>query len=141
LPQFNWSVFGPFLLLLAALGGGIAFLLSVSSSHPSHHRSTVAAPVPVQAMLSATTVVPAVVPPRGARLPGRANGSPHLRTAPSSDAAVVGDLQSGEAVEASGCSASCDWYLVTPSGQSLSGWVSAAFVTIQGDDHTLPVVR
>ena len=140
LPQFNWSVFGPILLAFAAVGGGIVFLVSISSPHAPRRVAAVAS-APIQAALdpSATTFAP--IPPHGLRLPGRATGSPHLRAAPSSEAAVVGDLQSGETIQASGCSASCGWYLVTPSGQAVSGWVSAAFVSLQGDDRALPVVR
>lgn len=141
MPQFNWSVFGPILLALAAVGGGIGFLVSITSSHAVHHATVVAATAPISAALSSTSAALPSTPTRGVRLPGRATGSPHLRAAPSSEAAVVGDLQSGEEVQASACSASCGWYLVTPSGRAVSGWVSAAFVTIQGDDRTLPVVR
>lgn len=140
MPQFNWSVFGPILLALAAVGGGIVFLVSITSSQAPRH-SAVVDPTPIQTTIGSTATAVLPTPPHGLRLPGRATGSPHLRAAPNSEAAVVGNLQSGEAVQASGCSASCGWYLVTPSGQAVSGWVSAAFVNIQGDDRTLPVVR
>ena len=141
MPQFNWSVFGPILLALAAVAGGIAFLVSLASPHSSHHAFVTAATVPIHAAFSPTVTTVLQAPPRGVRLSAIAAGSPHLRAAPSSDAAVVGDLKYGEAVQVSGCSASCDWYLVTPSGQAVSGWVSAAFVTVQGDDRALPVIR
>jgi hypothetical protein len=141
LPQFNWSVFGPILLVLAVVSGGLFYLASRSSSGPAHHAALVAATAPMQAALSATPNTAPAVPAGGVRLPGRAMGSPHLRASPSSEAAVVGDLHNGEDLQASGCNASCGWYLVTPSGRAVSGWVSAAFVTVQGDDRTLPVVR
>lgn len=124
---------GPVVLLVILLGGGgyfVATHLPVSQAKVAHKTP------PVEASSSRPASVPS-----GIQLAGRVIGTPHVRTDPSSNAAVVDDLQSGETVTVSACSASCAWYLVTEPGQTTPGWVSSAFVDIQGDEQKLPIQR
>jgi uncharacterized protein YgiM (DUF1202 family) len=64
-----------------------------------------------------------------------------VRSDPSSNAKVIEDLHSGEVVTVTACSATCAWYLVTETGQTSQGWVSSAFVDVQGDEQKLPILR
>jgi uncharacterized iron-regulated membrane protein len=133
MPQFNWPVMGPIVLILALVAGGAVFL-GTHLPHPAAQvgRGT-ASPPQAAARASAT--------PTGVQIPGRVIGTPHIRSDPSSNAIVLQDLQGGQTVQVTACSAGCAWYRVALPGQATSGWVSSAFVDVQGDEHKLPNVQ
>jgi uncharacterized protein YraI len=132
LPQFNWAVMGPIVLFCALLIGGVFFIGS-HLPRPS---------VPAQGSpIAKASTLPTVTAPAGIVLSGRVIGTPHVRSSPNSDSAVLRDLQSGQTVTVSACAASCAWYRVAESDQASPGWVSSAFIQVQGDDQRLPVQR
>jgi hypothetical protein len=136
LPQFNWTLIWPVLFALVVGGAATIFALS----HAPH-------PAPQAARLIAVSTADAASAGRqpvqqgGVYLNGRVIGTPHLRAEPSSNAMVLQDLQAGDTVDISGCSPSCGWYRINVPGRPSPGWVPAAFVTVQGDDQRLPVIR
>jgi uncharacterized protein YraI len=134
LPQFNWAIMGPIVLLVALIAGGGYFLITHSPHSSGRIARTVAAPVEAASARSIAT-------PTGVQLPGRVIGTPHIRSNPSSNATVLQDLQSGQTITVSACSGGCAWYLVANPGQPAAGWVSSAFVDIQGDENRLPSTR
>jgi hypothetical protein len=133
LPQFNWVVIGPVVLLFALLTGG-AFFVVKHVPIPTGHVAPTAQPA------EASTSRPGSVP-SGIQLSGRVIGTPHVRSDPSSNAKVIEDLHSGEVVTVTACSPTCAWYLVTETSQTSQGWVSSAFVDVQGDEQKLPILR
>jgi uncharacterized protein YgiM (DUF1202 family) len=128
-------VLGPIVLLLSA-----AFFAAYElNAHLP--RSAAQAPLAVTVPAQASAVHLLTAPTGGVQLTGRVVGTPHLRGAPSSTSQTLQDLQAGDMVVVNACSATCSWYLVTPPGQSALGWVSSTFITIQGDEQRLTVVR
>ena len=125
---------GPAVLLLVLLAGG-GYYLTTHVPHPAAQVAHVGA-----APAEAASAHPSGTP-TGIQLPGRVIGTPHVRSDPSSNAIVVQDLQSGQTVAVSACSSACAWYRVTAPGQTAPGWVSSAFVNVQGDDNKLPIMR
>jgi SH3 domain-containing protein len=121
---------GPLVLLLALAGGGFVFL----GSH-------VPKPAAQAAQHTAAASNARSTAPPGVQLPGRIIGTPHVRSEPASTASILQDLQSGQNVQVSACSNACSFYLVATTGHSPQGWVSSAFVELQGDEQKLPVAR
>ncbi|MGI8550663.1 MAG: SH3 domain-containing protein [Dehalococcoidia bacterium] len=140
MPQFNWSILAPIVLAVAAIAAGIAYIFSVTAGH-SHPASQRAAALVTASPPGFSTQPLLVTPARGVQLPGRVTGTPHLRSEPDSTAPILTDLHNGDPVQVSACSLACGWYLVAPSGRPSPGWVSAAFIMLQGDEHRLPVVK
>lgn len=139
MPQFNWSILAPVALAVAAAAAVTIFLISVATPYGGRRSQAV---VPSSARRSSDSggSTPASVT-SSVLLPGRITGTPYLRSAPSSVAAPIAELQNGQPVEISGCSATCAWYLVMLAGQPTGGWVSGSFVTVQGDSRRLPALK
>jgi hypothetical protein len=129
LPQFNWMVLGPIVLILGLAIGGSVFLVS-------HFPHASAQPSNTTALSATRTPTPS-----GIQLSGRVIGTPHVRAQPNSTSGVIQDLQGGQAVQISACSDRCAYYLVGFPGQPAQGWVSSAFVDLQGDESKLPVAH
>lgn len=138
MPQLNWSFVGPVLLIVTLVASGVIVAVSRTAPRPQHPSVLAATGSPSPA---ASPVKPASRTPVSVQVQGRAIGTPYLRSQASSDAAVVRELQSGEAVEVSACSQSCTWYQVVLSNGATTGWIPSAFIALQGSDRTLPVTR
>jgi hypothetical protein len=134
MPQFNWAIMGPFILLAGLLFGGTYFL----AGHVPHPVPQVA--VHGAASAEAASAQGAGIPP-GIQIAGRVIGTPHMRSNPSSNSIAIQDMQAGDTVSVSACSAGCAWYLVALPGRPTPGWVSSAFVDIQGDERKLPLAH
>lgn len=136
MPQLNWSILAPIVLALAALAAGIVFFMSVVSAGPQRQSLP-----PSNSTTRVTLGAPAHAVTTGVQLQGRVIGTPYLQASPSSTAAVVADLHADETLTLSACSDACAWYQVTTADGATSGWVPSAFVSVQGNDRSLPVVH
>ena len=95
----------------------------------------VAASNPVPTNFPTTTLSPSPTP-QG--VVGTMKSTVNVRTGPGENYPVIGQLQKNEQQQLIGANADFSWYVIDFRQQQ--GWLSASFVTVFGDVHTLPVV-
>ncbi len=105
-------------------------------------------PVPGATAIPATsTPVPTQPPPSALAEPApsagiiaTANENVRIRSAPSTSAAIAGQLKKGDTAQVVGRSAASDWLqIVMPANANARGWISADFATTSSSVSGLPV--
>lgn len=100
-----------------------------------------AVPTPTAPGATATAVL-APVGPQETRLAATARQYPFVRRGPGINFAAITNLQPDQRVEVVGRSVDRLWFqIVLPTVATERGWVSAEFLTVQGDINTLREVR
>lgn len=141
LPQFNWSVFGPLVVILSLIVGVSGFVYSLGTGEDAG---------PAQAALSATHAPgtgggadlrpPELVKSELFSLSARVNGSPTIRRGPGTQYPTVAKAVDGQELHVIACSPGCDWLRVFSLTDSGQWWLPSAFLTVSGDVHQLPVL-
>ena len=87
----------------------------------------------------------AATPPTGPsqpRLAAIARQNPYVRRGPGTNYAIIMNLTQGQRVDVVGRSPDRQWYqIVRPDNTNERAWVSAEFLSVEGDFNSLPEVR
>lgn len=133
-PQFNWSVFGPLVVVFALVVGLSGFVVSLTIPHPE------ARAVPAPAAPAADLRAPERVRPQFSSLSARVVGAPMIRRGPGAQYDAVARALDGQELHVIACNPGCEWlrvFSITDDGQ---WWLPSSFLTVSGKVQELPVL-
>jgi hypothetical protein len=133
LPQFNWPVFGPLIVVIALVVGISGLVVGLLAGGGEADRSL------------ATGGGYDLRPPELVRaqvfsLSARVIGSPTIRRGPGTQYPAVGRATDGQELHVIACSPDCAWlrvFTLTDEGQ---WWLPAVFLSVSGRLEDLPVL-
>ncbi len=132
LPQFNWSVLGPLIVVLALVVGVSGFVASLMAGGTGRHVPGTGGGYDLRP--------PELVKSQLFSLSARVNGSPTIRRGPGTQYPAVGKATDGQELHVIACSPGCEWLRVFNLNDDGQWWIPSAFLTVSGRVDELPVL-
>lgn len=143
-PQLNWSVAGPLVVILSLIVGLSGFVVSYTGTGIGGSDDR---PVSAARNLGASGTgggvdlrPPELVKSQIFSLSARVAGSPTIRRGPGTQYAPVAKATEGQEVHVIACSPNCDWLRVFSLNDEGQWWLPAAFLVVSGKVDELPVL-
>lgn len=142
LPQFNWPVLGPLIVVLALIVGVSGFIVTLTATGT---RTNAPRRPAGESLAGGTGGGADLRPPELVRsqlfsLSARVNGAPTIRRGPGTQYPVVAKAVDGQEFHVIACSAGCEWLRVFSLTDDGQWWLPAVFLSVSGATAELPVL-